>query len=271
MPLLTPEDYTQFPEVPPDATYAYGDDPAQFGVLYLPDTETPYPVIILVHGGCYREQYDLKPMGSVARALVADGFAVWNIEYRRAGNGGDYPHMFLDVGLAADYLRHIADRHSLDLDHVITVGHSAGGHLATWLAVRRKIRRSSAIYRDNPLPVKGVIGLAGILDLNHAVNNGICEGALTVVLGEEAEAVAEHFQAASPRALLPLGVPQTHIVGDHDTEIMTNVKPYVEAARDAGDTVQLIIPKGAGHFEIVDVRSQVWQIVRDAIVAMKSI
>lgn len=272
MPLLTPEDYTNFPDVPPDATYIYGDDPNQFGDLYLPKaSDTPHPVIILIHGGCYRDQYNLKPLGSIARSLTKDGFAVWNIEYRRTGNGGDYPNMFLDVAQATDKLNGFYSRHNLDLDNVITVGHSAGGHIALWLAGRHKIPKSSDLYIPNPLPISGVIVLAGVVDASHAIEHGICEGGLSVMMGGEPDTVPANYQVADPHALLPLGVPQTHIIGEHDTEMMENAKHYIDDAQRMGDIIEVLTPSDAGHFEIVDVSSKTWQIVYDAIIAMSKI
>ena len=255
MPLLTPEDYTNFPEIPPDATYIYGDDPNQFGELYLPQaSDTPHPVIILV--------------GTIARSLTDDGFAVWNIEYRRAGNGGDYPNMFLDVAQATDKLKWFYTRHNLDLDNVITVGHSAGGHIALWLAGRHKIPKSSELYMAQPLSIKGIIVLAGVVDASYAIEKGLCEGGLSVMMGGEPDAVPANYQVADPRSLLPIGVPQTHIIGEHDTEMMENAQQYIKEAKTAGDTIEVLTPSDAGHFEIVDVSSKTWQIVHDAIIAM---
>ena len=116
---------------------AYGPGPQQFGELRLPDGAGPHPVVIVVHGGCWLAEYDLGYMSSLAAALTADGVATWSIEYRRVGDdGGGWPGTFDDVGAAADHLREIAAEHELDLERVVAVGHSAGGHLALWLAAR---------------------------------------------------------------------------------------------------------------------------------------
>lgn len=269
MPLLTPDDYVNFPSVEPDLAYRYGDDDQQVVTLFLPEAGDKFPVIILVHGGCYRAEYSYKPMGRMARTLANEGFAVWSIEYRRAGNGGDYPNMFLDVAKATDFLREKAEYHSLDLNHVITVGHSAGGHLALWIAGRHKLPESSPLYMENPLPIKGVVALAPIADMIFGYEQDQCSGALTVVMGGEPDTVKQHYADGSPRELLPLGVPQTHIIGTEDTEMLDNTKPYIEAATSAGDTADLITIPDVGHFEIVDTTSDVWHIVRDAIVAYR--
>lgn len=189
MTLLTADDYLRFPHVEPDHRYAYGSQELQFGELTLPDTAPPHPVIVLVHGGGYREIYDLRPLGTVVAALAAAGFAVWNIEYRRYGNGGEYPTMFLDVGAATDYLSQIAESHQLDLGRIITIGHSAGGHLALWLAGRRNIEADSPLYVDRPLSIHAVLALAPLADVRDGAESDFeqrriagCDGRDTVRL-----------------------------------------------------------------------------------------
>ena len=268
MPLLTAEDYTRFPQAPPDFACAYGDDALQFGELYLPPAAASHPVIILIHGGCYTAAYDLKPIGGVARALAGQGFAVWNIEYRRQDTGGDYPNMFLDVAQAADYLREIAARHNLDLARVISVGHSAGGHLALWLAARRKLPPSSRLHRKNPLPIRGVVALAAVADPAFALEQGLCADALPVVMGGLPSEVPAHYTQASPRELLPLDAPQTHIIGSEDERMLANGRPYVDDARALGGDVEWIILPQAGHFEIVSTASPAWGAVQAAIHAL---
>ncbi|MDE2818224.1 MAG: alpha/beta hydrolase [Chloroflexota bacterium] len=266
--LLTAEDYLRFPVVEPDHRYSYGEDSQQFGELYLPASDPPHRTIILIHGGGYRAMYDLKPMGSVARALADDGFAVWNIEYRRAGNGGDFPQMFLDVAAAADHLRRLADRHSLALDSVLSVGHSAGGHLALWLAGRHKAPPASPLYAADSLPIAGAVALAPIADIRFAVEKKLSSEALLQVMGGDAQVAPENYRAGSPRELLPLGSPQAHIVGTEDAAIMNNVKVYLAAARSAGDKAQLIEAPRVGHFEIVSTGAPAFRTVRETICNM---
>ncbi len=262
MPLLTVADYVRLPYIEPDHRYAYGDAPLQFAELYLPASAPPHPLILLVHGGCYSGEYDLKPLSALARRLTAEGFAVWNIEYRSAGTGGDFPNMFLDVAAAADALRDIAAAHSLDLETVIAAGHSAGGHLALWLAARAQLAASSPLYRAEPLSIAAVLGLAPIADIEDALRRGMCGAALSAVMGDTPEA---HLPAASPRVLLPPNNPQTLIVGAEDRLVLANVQRYVEAAAKSNAAVELMTLAGAGHFEIVAVDAPAMQAVLAAL------
>jgi acetyl esterase/lipase len=255
--------------------HSYGAGKYQFGELRLP-TNSPsqrdeavagrgYPVVIGIHGGYYRARYGLDYFGHVCAALTDAGFATWNIEYRRLGyRGGGWPGTFHDVAAAADYLRTLAaSGYPLDLGQVIAVGHSAGGHLAAWVAGRRRIAQDSPLYCRDPLPIAAVISLAGVLDLRRAWELRLSRGIVGRLLGGTPEQVPERYDSASPLALLPLGVPRTTLVhGTRDTSVPYELsRRYAEAAVKSGDAAQLVTLEDTGHFEIVDPRTPAWQSV----------
>jgi acetyl esterase/lipase len=151
---------------PPDQRIQYGSAPQQFGNLRLPKGKGLHPVVIFIHGGCWLSAYDIAHAGSIEQALADSGYAVWSIEYRRVGDeGGGWPGTFLDIAHGADYVREIAQKYSLDLNHIVASGHSAGGEFALWLAARNKIQSSSDVYVANPVKVHGVVALAPAPDL----------------------------------------------------------------------------------------------------------
>ncbi len=268
-PLLTAEDYLRFPRIEADFRYAYGPDSQQFGELSLPRAEPPHPVVVLVHGGGYRELYDLSPLGSVAASLTEAGFAVWNIEYRRHGNGGEYPQMFLDVAAAVDHLRHIAEERSLNLSQVISMGHSAGGHLALWLAARHRIKDSSPLFSDSPLDVRAVLALAPFADIALLASAESPSDALLAVMGGRPDDAPDNYASGSPRELLPLAKPQAIIVGSDDAAILENARAYAGAAKALGDEASLTVLPDAGHFEIVSVQSPAWRQVQRSLLDLR--
>jgi acetyl esterase/lipase len=228
-------------------------------------------VVILVHGGCFKAAYatarDLAPMGD---ALKADGIASWNIEYRRLGQpGGGWPGTYLDVARAVDYLRTVAGRYRLDLGRVVLMGHSAGGHLAMWAAARSRLPSNSPLHQKNPLPVRGVIDLAGPVDLTANIEGyqGLCrDSVITSMLGGMPAAVPQRYEQASAIRLLPLGIPQVLVAGTHEDFVpLRLMESYAEAARRAGDSVSIVVIPGAGHFEIASPRSAAWPRVESAI------
>jgi acetyl esterase/lipase len=260
--MLTTGDYLQLAPVPADARLPYGHHPDQFGDLYLPEGVGPYPVAVLIHGGCWRAAYDLAPLGQFAAAITTLGVAVWNIEYRRLGGGGGWPATFRDVAAGADAVRELVDRYPLDLERVIAVGHSAGGHLALWLAGRHKLPTHSDCYAPKPLALRGVVALAGLGDLADGARRGLCGGAC----GEIAKH-APHPNEASPVDLLPFGIPQVHLVGEHDAIVPPDyLRRFV--AQASADNAQLHILPAAAHFEPVVATSPAWGQVRDAILQL---
>jgi acetyl esterase/lipase len=246
---------------------AYGPEPSHFGELRLPSGPGPHPTVILLHGGYWRARYDLAYLGQAAAALTATGFATWNVEYRRLGEpGGGWPDTFLDVAAAADFLRHLAPGHGLDLGRVITLGHSAGGQLALWLAGRSRVPMDSPIATDNPLGLTGVVALAPVCDLARAWELGLSDGAVAALLGGSPDRYPERHAAASPLALLPLGIPQILLHGEDDEDVPIELsRRYAAAACASHDPVNLNAVPATGHFELVDPRTVQWNEVIRAV------
>ncbi len=269
MTLLRVEDYKRLPGEPCDYRHPYGRDRYQFADLYLPPGPGPYPVLALIHGGCWRAEYGLEPLGQLARAVAELGVAVWNIEYRRLGNGGGWPATFLDAGAALDHLRAVALRRNLDLSRVVAAGHSAGGHLALWLAGRHRLPVHSPLFMENPLAVRGAISLAGIPDLALAIKEGICGAAAGELIGGRPPQHAQRIGDASPRALTPLGVPHLHIHGEQDDIVpLASVLRYATYALETGDRATLLALPDTGHFELVDARTPAAEVFLRAVSGM---
>lgn len=239
----------------------YGDGPFQFGDLYIPEDKKLHPVVILIHGGFWRSAYDLSLMTKLAQDLVARGIAAWNIEYRRVGNsGGGWPGTFLDVAQATDYLMTIADTYNLDLQRILAVGHSAGGHLALWLGARGKLPSNCELASsDTPLALSGALSLAGAMDLEQVWQLGLGNDAVVELLDGSPDEVPERYTMASPVAYLPLGMPQVLLHGTEDDRVPLIVsQEYADRARSAGDTVKLIKLVGGNHFVVIDQTSTAW-------------
>ena len=249
---LGPDDVNRLPSSKPALTAAYGRDPHQVGDLRLPAGRGPFPVAIVIHGGCWTSGVaDRRNTAALATALMRRGIATWNIDYRALGDaGGGWPGTFQDWGVAADYLRVLAKIQPLDLTRVIVIGHSAGGHAALWIAGRHRIARTSPIATANPLPVKAAVDLDGPGDLRPSLGYepNMCGDAATSLIGDTAGAVPDRFNAAAPVALLPLGVPQVLV----SSVFLPSdaVERYRAAAVAKGDRVSLIHASG-GHFEMI--------------------
>ncbi|GGO79404.1 hypothetical protein GCM10012276_39070 [Nocardioides deserti] len=229
----------------------YGEGPARFGELHLPAGD-PRGVVVVVHGGFWRAQYDLSLGTPLAVDLARRGWAAWNIEYRRVGSGtgggGGAPETFDDVAAAIDALRGT----DLDLSTVVAVGHSAGGHLAAWAASRARDERWAG-----GVELTGVVSQAGVLDLRRAIREGVGETAVQDLLGIGADPGAVDA-AYDPQQQLPLGVPLWCVHGrDDDIVPINQSEEYVAAATAAGARAELVAVDD-DHFVVIDPDGPAW-------------
>jgi acetyl esterase/lipase len=245
---------------PPTERITYGKDPTQFGEIRVPAGSGPFPIAILVHGGCWSVKLNdypeavtsyelLRPMAS---ALAEAGIASWNIEYRRLGSeGGGWPGAYLDLSRATDLLRDIAPRHHLDLSRAILIGHSSGGQLAMWLAGRARLPKSSALHAASPLPVKGVVDIDGPPDLEtfRPFEQPMCGApVITQFLGGTPTEFPDRYREGSIIGELPTGVRQELLLRATPAQLNAIAKQYAAAAEKAGDAVRISTLKG-NHFD----------------------
>ena len=249
-----------------DARIAYGRLDLQFGDLWLPQGPGPHPLVVMIHGGCWRADLPgTELMDYVSEDLRADGIAVWNLEYRRIGHeGGGWPGTFQDVAAGADHVRELAKTYPLDLRHVVFAGHSAGGHLALWAS------KASPLRGEQPFLPRAAVSLAGIVDLAAYRETGpdACGGPGTIdaLTGALFRKTQDLYGGLSPAAMLPLGVPQAVISGDLDPIVPSRFgAAYAAAAKAAGDPVTELNLKGAGHFELIDPTARAWSAVKGQI------
>ena len=224
--------------------HRYGDHPAQVAELFAPEGE-PRGLAVVIHGGFWRATYDRHLMDDLCRDLAAAGWAAWNIEYRRLGDGGGWPATFDDVAAALASLQGLS---LLRRGPVVTIGHSAGGHLALWAAAQE-------------LGVTHAVGQAGVVDLAEAIRLKLSRGVARELLGDDPD--GERLRRASPAELLPLGVPQLLVHGARDDIVPAAMsEAYAARALELGDDVETaILP--CGHFEHLDPREPAWRAVRD--------
>ena len=253
---------------------AYGRDSLQFGELRLPagaSNSQRAPIAIIIHGGCWYSPYaSVRNSAPLADALAQSGVATWNVEYRRYNNpGGGWPGTFRDVADAADYIRPLATLYPIDTTRIVIAGHSAGGHLALWLASRYSLDRTSPLFGGTPLSVRGVVSIGGIADLREFyARERTTSGnpAVESLLGGTPDSVPARLREASPIERLPLGVPTVHIAGERDFIAPVTVRDaYVTAARARGDSARVITVVGDGHFEAMTPYKAAGRAVIDAI------
>jgi acetyl esterase/lipase len=241
-------------------TYRYGPHRSQRADLYLPRGAGPHPVMVVIHGGSWRRRYGRIVMRGLVGDLLRRGWAVWNIEYRRVGEGGGWPATFEDVAAAIDHLTTLDQ--PVDLDSVSVLGHSAGGHLALWAAGRERLPET-APGASPEIAFKRAISQAGVCDLAGAYRRWR-GGAAAALMGGSPQELPERYGLGDPLARVPLAMPVLLVHGIIDTTVSVELsRRYAGRSRAAGGDVELIEiagPAGA-HRAHIDPRGEAWHAV----------
>ena len=249
---------------------AYGSGRLQGGGWWLPPGEQGrdgrLPTVLLVHGGFWRPSYDRSLENAVAADLSGHGFLVWNIDYAAAD--APWPATLLDVAAGHDHL--VVGSHAARVDPARTavVGHSAGGHLALWLASRWRLPAGAPGAGPTAPPPALAVGQAPVAALARAAREGLGGGAAVDLLDGTPEAVPERYRVSDPTALAPAGVPTLLLHSDTDALVpVTQSEGYVAAA---GPTARLVRVPG-DHFAHLDPSSPALQELRAALDRMRAV
>lgn len=220
-------------------TVPYGDHADQVMDVRRPAGDACGTVLVL-HGGFWRAPFTRLNTVALATALTLRGWVTVNAEYRRGGPGA-WREMLDDVRAAAE-----------KAGPDVTIGHSAGGHLALWAAARTRVARA--------------VALGGVCDLRAAAAAGLGAGATQELLGGEPGDVPDAYAAADPVALLPLGAAQVLVHGTDDDRVpLENARGYAALARAAGDDCALVELQGVDHFDVIDPRHACFEAVAGAL------
>ncbi|MFD8591978.1 alpha/beta hydrolase [Streptomyces sp. NPDC059637] len=250
------------PPAAPDATVRYGDHPDQVVDLWAPGgraVPAPAPLVVLVHGGAWREPYDRLHVSPVAAFLAGRGLAVASVEYRRTDGAeakGGWPHTLDDVAAAVDAIPGLVEKAlpgAADTGRTVLAGHSAGGQLVLWAASRHRLPAGSRWHRASPPPgLRGVVGLAPIAHFDSAVTLSVCNDAVTEFLGGP-DLAPGRLPLTDPARILPAGVPVTLVHGRDDVDVPLSVsEAYVRAAAAVGEEPRLTVLEDTGHFPLID-------------------
>ncbi|HEX6499969.1 MAG TPA: alpha/beta hydrolase [Micromonosporaceae bacterium] len=264
-----PREVLTRPAPPPDLTVRYGEHPDHVADVWLPDSDGgarpgsgtgARPLVLFLHGGFWKAEYDRAHTAPLASDLAERGWPVASLEYRRVGQpGGGWRGTLDDVAQAVAAVPGLlaARVPGLDPARPVLAGHSAGGHLALWAAHR-------AAHSDSP--PRGVLALAPVASLAEAYRRHLDDDAVVGLLGGDPSRVPDRYRQADPAALVPLGVPAVVLHGTEDVQVPLAVSErYVDAARSAGDPVQLTVLPGVEHFGLIDPRSSAWPAVLAAL------
>jgi acetyl esterase/lipase len=244
----------------------YGGHPLQAGEWFAPLGDDIAATVVLVHGGFWGKDYERHLEHSVATDLARRGYLCWNIDYRSAAE--PWPATLTDVAAAYDHLLLGEFASRVDTRRVAIVGHSAGGHLAAWLASRHRLPAGAPGYNPSMLRPALAVPQAGVLALALAAERRVGRGAVQAFVGGSATDYPERYQVADPIKLLPTGIRSVliHPIRDKSVPIQQS-RLYLEAANDAGDDCSLEVARG-DHFTPLDPKSRAHQQLLDALATM---
>jgi acetyl esterase/lipase len=260
--------------------YQYGEDASQWGELFLPELPAGGEhrgVVVVIHGGYWRPQYGAELGEPLAKDLAANGVAAWNLEYRRAGNGGGWPNTFIDVLAGIDKLHDLAIKHTLNLGSVVALGHSAGGHLAAWAAGRGKLSHlglpdadRQVLRRQDATSVHltGVVSQSGLLNLAEAEQLNLSNGAVSNLLGGSSSKYPLRHRYADPMTTLPLALPVIAVHGANDDAVpLSQSASYVNAGAAANMNTRVVMVPG-DHYALIDPKTPAYRTCRELVRAL---
>lgn len=267
---------------PAETWIQWGADPErQTGQLFLPDPQhwsgadpqPTYPVIMFIHGGGWTDKSGPLYCEAAARDLARYGVTVWLPTYRGTPSPGGWPMTFQDVSDALDHVARLGEHADFrpDLDRVHLTGHSAGGHLAAWVAARDQLPASMPGGRnphdDARLSVRSTTPLAGVLDFEKAVNEDNDQWVVDV-MGGRPEELPERYRALSPIDRLPMDIPVNVLHGKADTEVpVSTLRDYISKHASTGNAGRVVLMDGVEHNDWVDIHHRAWAVAREVCLA----
>ena len=213
-----------------DLTRNYGENQFQFGQLWLPATIPARASLVLIHGGCWLNQFDITYTHGLSSALADAGFAVWSLEYRRTGDeGGAWPGTFEDIIAGINSLN---DIDSIDTENLAILGHSAGGHLALLAGARSELLE---VQPDL------IVGLAAISDVvSYSAGSNTCQTATPAFMGGDVlERAQEYFDAN----------PGNHGLHENTVLLAGDIDEIVPLSQATLPGARTVITTGASHFD----------------------
>jgi acetyl esterase/lipase len=245
------------PAESPDAVLRYGSHRDALIDVFLPPGPArpadPGPLLVLVHGGFWREEYDRVHVRPLADALRRRGFVVAVPEYRRTGGEGGWPETAVDVEVALAAVPGLVSEAATGYlepgRRTVLVGHSAGGHLALWAGLRA-----------GPSRIASIVALAPVADLRYAAEVGMGDGAVQELLGGDPGDVPDRYTEADVVSLLGTGVEVTIVHGDADEQVAVEMNRRLAAAY-RGTGLRFTELAGVDHFALIDPLSPVFEAV----------
>jgi 3-dehydroquinate dehydratase-2 len=230
----------------PPISESYGGHREAVLDLRIPSGAGLHPVVLLIHGGFWRSIWKRDLMDPMAVALTELGWATVNVEYTRGK--GSYGAALNDATAAVDWIREHASEHGLDADHIVAVGHSAGGFLAL------KLAHAGA-------PIAGAVPLGSVTDLGSLSKAREEDDPVAFFLGSDRDEAPRLWEQAeisgTPR------VPIHLIHGATDETVLPSQSEVYSALNDQATSLTII--DEYDHMDVIDPLAGSWDTITEAL------
>ncbi len=244
--------------------------------IYLPaKSKSPLPLVIWVHGGAWRENDKYADMGymkNTIRSFLENGYALASIDYRHSTTA-IFPAQIQDCNAAIEFLHKNAARYSLDKNRFILIGFSAGGHLASLLALSNNQNIPEFYAKDKPtFRIKAVLDFYGPSEflLFYGNANPTDSGdPISTLLGASPLQRPDISKLASPSTYVDKNDPPFFIVHGEKDESVPLAQSYLLQSWLTLSQVknQLTIVKDAPHygemFDTDDIRKKLFTFLNE--------
>ena len=239
--------------------------------IYLPkDVRPNTPVVIWVHGGAWmlNDKYaDMGYMTNTIKSILEKGYVLASIDYRHSTTA-IIPAQIQDCYQALEFLHNNASKYKLDKNKFVLFGFSAGGHLASLIAlsINDNVAGFYPQKKKTSFKIKAVIDFYGPSDFLAMTAAGDPEmkgDPISTLLGGTPLKRPDLSKAASPVNYVDKDDPPFIIVhGEKDESVPYQQSVLLQSYLNlAGVRNDLVIVKGAPHFGVMfdtdDVREKV--------------
>ena len=228
--------------------------------MYVPQNAgANTPLVVWVHGGAWmlNDKYaDMSYMKNTVKGFIENGYALASIDYRYSTTAS-FPAQIQDCNQAVEFLYQHASEYRLDKDRIALIGFSAGGHLASLMALSNN-NDVNEFYPNGNKPhfkIKCVLDFYGPSDLVMLANNpdtsvNNMRNPVSILLGAMAVDRPDIAKRASPVTYVDKGDPPFLIVQGEKDESVPNTQSKILSSwlTIAGVKNQLIIVPNAPHY-----------------------
>lgn len=222
-----------------DIPYVIPADPMRVGDLYLPKNKTgKIPAVIFIHGGGWSQGSKEQSTHTAVR-LAQHGFAVFNINYRLVGAGGEFPADLIDVKDALAFVVSKASDWNIDTSKIAAMGGSAGAHLSMMLGYTDNNKFRAEHYPKSNTKLVAVVSWFGPVEM--ANDHGF-------VMNYLAKGDKDVYHDASPISYVDTAVPTLFVHGTDDPLVsISHSERLDKALTEHHITSELLRIPGAKH------------------------